>query len=66
MSTTNHQFRLAARPVGNVKRSDFNIVEENLRDPADGEVVIKTQYISLWKRGFNRSITEQRSALEVK
>lgn len=45
--TTNHQFRLAARPVGNVKRSDFNLIEENLRDPADGEVVIKTQYISL-------------------
>ncbi len=47
MTTTNHQFRLAARPVGNVKRSDFNLVEENLRDPAEGEVVIKTQYISL-------------------
>lgn len=46
-ASTNHQFRLAARPVGNVKRSDFNLVAENLRDPADGEVVIKTQYISL-------------------
>ena len=46
-ASTNHQFRLAARPVGNVKRSDFNLVAENLRDPVDGEVIIKTQYISL-------------------
>ncbi|HTD03254.1 NADP-dependent oxidoreductase [Undibacterium sp.] len=47
MNTINHQFRLAARPMGNVKRSDFNITEEVLRDPAEGEVVVKVLYISL-------------------
>ncbi|MES2073560.1 MAG: NADP-dependent oxidoreductase [Pseudomonadota bacterium] len=47
MNTINHQFKLAARPVGNVKRSDFNITEEALRDPAEGEVLIKVLYISL-------------------
>jgi NADPH-dependent curcumin reductase CurA len=47
MQTSNHQFRLATRPVGTVKRSDFNLATENLRDPVDGEVVIKTLYISL-------------------
>jgi NADPH-dependent curcumin reductase CurA len=33
--------------MGNVKRSDFNITEEVLRDPAEGEVVVKVLYISL-------------------
>ncbi|MES2105272.1 MAG: NADP-dependent oxidoreductase [Pseudomonadota bacterium] len=47
MNTTNHQFRLAARPVGNVKASDWNFTEETLRDPAEGEVLIKILQISL-------------------
>jgi NADPH-dependent curcumin reductase CurA len=45
--TTNHQFKLAARPVGNVKRSDFTFTNEPVRDPAEGEVVVKILYISL-------------------
>jgi NADPH-dependent curcumin reductase CurA len=45
--TTNHQFRLAARPVGLPKRSDWQYTEEPLRDPADGEVVVKVLYLSL-------------------
>jgi NADPH-dependent curcumin reductase CurA len=47
MSTTNHQFRLAARPVGAVKRSDFNYTQEPVRDPAEGEIVVKILYVSL-------------------
>jgi NADPH-dependent curcumin reductase CurA len=47
MSLTNHQFRLAARPVGLPKRSDWNYVEEPVRDPGPGEVLIKTLYLSL-------------------
>jgi NADPH-dependent curcumin reductase CurA len=47
MTTTNHQFKLATRPVGAVKRSDFNYTEEVLRDPAEGEVLIKVLHISL-------------------
>jgi len=47
MNTVNHQFKLAARPVGSVKRSDWNYTEEALRDPAEGEIVVKILYISL-------------------
>ena len=47
MNATNHQFKLATRPVGAVKRSDFHYTEEALRDPVDGEILIKILYISL-------------------
>jgi hypothetical protein len=47
MNTVNHQFKLAARPVGNVKRSDFDYTSEALRDPNEGEVVVKILYVSL-------------------
>lgn len=43
----NHQFRLAARPVGLVKRSDFSFVEEAVPEPKDGEMLVKIVYISL-------------------
>lgn len=45
--TTNHQFKLAARPVGAIKASDFNYTSETLRDPAEGEIVVKVLYVSL-------------------
>src|SRR5215469_11181664 len=47
MNLTNHQFRLATRPVGLPKRSDWNYVEEPVRDPGPGEVLVKTLYLSL-------------------
>ncbi|HEY8009824.1 MAG TPA: NADP-dependent oxidoreductase [Rudaea sp.] len=48
MSTTvNRQFRLAARPVGLPKRNDWNLVEEPLREPGDGEFLVRIEYISL-------------------
>jgi NADPH-dependent curcumin reductase CurA len=47
MSLVNHQFRLAARPVGMPKRTDWNYTEEPVRDPADGEFVAKVLYVSL-------------------
>ncbi|HEV3039501.1 MAG TPA: NADP-dependent oxidoreductase [Candidatus Angelobacter sp.] len=47
MNLTNHQFRLAARPVGLPKRDDWNYVEEPVRDPGPGEVLVKTLYLSL-------------------
>ena len=47
MTTLNHQFKLVARPEGNVKRSDFNYTSEPVRDPVDGEIVVKNLYISL-------------------
>src|ERR1051326_5104472 len=47
MDLINHQFRLAARPVGLPKRSDWSFIEEPVREPGDGEVLIKIEYISL-------------------
>ena len=47
MSLINHQFRLAARPVGLPKRSDFNYTEEPVRDPGPGQILVKVLYVSL-------------------
>lgn len=47
MSLVNHQFRLAARPVGLPKRSDWTYTEEPVRDAVDGELLVKLLYISL-------------------
>src|ERR1700732_106313 len=47
MSNTNHKFELAARPVGLPKRSDWTYKEEPVRDPGDGELLVKILYISL-------------------
>jgi NADPH-dependent curcumin reductase CurA len=47
MNLTNHAFRLAARPVGMPKRSDWNYAEEPVREPGNGEFVVKVLQISL-------------------
>ena len=43
----NRQFRLAARPVGLPKASDWNLVEDPVRDPGEGEFLVRIEYISL-------------------
>jgi NADPH-dependent curcumin reductase CurA len=47
MNAVNHQVRLAARPVGLPKPSDWEFTEEPVRQPADGEVLVKLLYLSL-------------------
>jgi NADPH-dependent curcumin reductase CurA len=44
---TNLQYRLAARPVGMPKDSDWQQTAEPVRDIVDGEIVVKTLYLSL-------------------
>src|ERR1700750_356460 len=44
---TNQQFRLAARPVGLPKDSDWKRTQDPVRDIVDGEIVVKTLYLSL-------------------
>ena len=44
---TNHQFKLAARPVGMPKRTDWDYVEAPIPEPEDGEALVKVNYISL-------------------
>jgi NADPH-dependent curcumin reductase CurA len=43
----NHQFRLAARPVGLPKPTDWQQADEPVRAIADGEIVVKALYLSL-------------------
>ena len=45
--TTNHQVRLAARPVGLPKPSDWQLTEEAVPEPGEGEFLVQVQYISL-------------------
>jgi len=47
MTTLNHQIRLAARPVGLPKPTDWQFTEEHVRDVEGGEVAVKIRYISL-------------------
>jgi NADPH-dependent curcumin reductase CurA len=47
MTATNHQVRLAARPLGLPKRSDWQFTEEAVPEPQDGQIVVKVRYLSL-------------------
>jgi NADPH-dependent curcumin reductase CurA len=43
----NRQVRLAARPVGLPKQSDWNFTEEALPEPAEGQLAVKVSHLSL-------------------
>ncbi len=47
MSNVNRKFTLAARPVGYPKPSDFDLVTEPIPTPNDGEVLVRTNYLSV-------------------
>ena len=47
MTAVNHQFRLAARPVGAPKPSDWKYGSQPVGEPKDGEVLLKVLYVSL-------------------
>jgi NADPH-dependent curcumin reductase CurA len=47
MDAINHQIRLAARPVGLPRPSDWSHTEEPVRQPGEGEVLVKVLYLSL-------------------
>jgi len=44
---TNHQWRLAARPVGMIKEADYQWAEEPLPELQDGQVLIRHLYLPL-------------------
>ncbi len=44
---TNRQYRLAARPVGLPKHSDWKLTTEPVAEPADGQVLVKVLQLSL-------------------
>lgn len=45
--TAQQQWRIARAPVGNVRPGDFEWCEAPLPEPANGEVLLKTLYLSL-------------------
>jgi NADPH-dependent curcumin reductase len=47
MAATNHKFRLAARPVGMPKSSDWTYAAEPVEEPKEGELLVQVLYISL-------------------
>ncbi|MBS0441771.1 MAG: NADP-dependent oxidoreductase [Proteobacteria bacterium] len=46
-TATNHQIRLAARPVGLPKDSDWSFTEEPVSLPAEGGVLVRSTHLSL-------------------
>jgi NADPH-dependent curcumin reductase len=47
VSKLNAQWRLAARPVGLAKRSDWEYVEEPAPEPAEGQFQVQIEFLSL-------------------
>jgi NADPH-dependent curcumin reductase CurA len=47
MTSVNAQYRLAARPVGLPKASDWEYVEEPAPEPEDGQFRVQVEYLSL-------------------
>jgi NADPH-dependent curcumin reductase CurA len=43
----NRQFKLSARPVGNIKRSDFEFVTTPVGEPGPGQILVEVHYLSL-------------------
>ena len=66
MSFTNHQFRLAGRPVGLPTRADWNYTEEPVGEPAEGEVLVKVLYLSLDPRRAAGSAKADRTSSRLK
>src|SRR5579872_1158395 len=47
LPSVNRQFKLAARPVGFPKESDFSLVDAPMAAPSEGQVLVKSQYWSV-------------------
>ncbi len=47
MSTTNHQIRLAARPTGLPRPSDWELTSEPVPEPGEGEFIVANSHISI-------------------
>ena len=46
-SRINRQFRLASRPVGDIKESNFEYREEPIPVPKEGQILVRIFYLSL-------------------
>jgi len=59
---------MAARPVGRPKPTDFQLVEEDAPEPRDGEVLLRTLWLSLdpYTRGRMSAARSYAKSLEVR
>ena len=67
MPEQNRQFIFASRPVGYPKESDFNLVSSSIPTPGDGEVLVRTCYLSVdpYMRGRMRQAKSYAVSLEI-
>ena len=58
-SQVNRQITLASRPVGYPRESDFRLVESPVPQPREGELLVKSLWLSLdpYQRGRMRAVT---------
>jgi len=63
----NRQWQLAARPVGEPKDSDFRLVESPVPEPGEGQVLLRTIYLSLdpYMRGRMNAGPSYAPALQI-
>ena len=47
MATMNRQIHLVSRPSGEAEAGNFRLVEKPLREPGDGQVLVRHHYLSL-------------------
>jgi NADPH-dependent curcumin reductase CurA len=45
--TRSREVRLAARPTGEPKRSDFELAEVELADPVPGQLLVRNEWMSV-------------------
>ena len=45
--SANHQIRLAARPEGEIKQSDFELAQADVPEPAEGQILVEVTHLSL-------------------
>jgi NADPH-dependent curcumin reductase CurA len=67
MPFTSREVRLASRPVGEPKPSDFELAETEVADPADGELVVRNTFMSVdpYMRGRMSSAKSYAAPFEV-
>jgi NADPH-dependent curcumin reductase CurA len=59
VATTQRVIKMAAHPAGALKDSDFDVVDAPVPEPADGEALVRTLYLSLdpairvWMNGID-------------
>ena len=63
----NKKIILKQRPVGEPKLEDFELLEEEIRNPEDDEVLLKTIYMSLdpYMRGRMNDAKSYAKAVEI-